>query len=556
MTKKRQIREKGIIILCFAILFVLILCPLAMIFSKAVIQDGCLDLSNAWNTVIQSDNLTTIKNSIALGIVVVVFSTMISAPIAFLLSRTELGRHRFLDIVFMIPFMTPPYISSMGWILFMQKNGLLEQLFPKAAILRDSFFSFWGLAFVMALHVFPFMISILKNAMLNIGSNLEEAGAVFGGGFWYRMRKIMLPLLGGNYAIGALLVFVKTISEYGTPATLGQRIGFYVFTTDIHRNCTTAPIDFSKAASLSMILIGICLFMWYIQNYITTKKSYKIISGKGIKLTKSKLRKSVKISSYAYLGIVMLLSIGIPYFSVVVSSLIKLRGYGLAKGNFTIQAYIDLFTENSKGLNAILTSLFLAVAAASVSSILGTAIATIIRFYKNRWKKSIEAISLLPEMLPGIVIVIGLMLFWNKIYHMIPLYNTLSILVLAYIVLYLPYTVQYVTSSYTQMNENLIKAAKTFGGTSWYTFKRVTLPLILKGAITGWIMTFIISFRELVAASMMAPPNVLTVSTFIVREFEQGSVSIGMAMAVICMVLTTGILVVLKAITENKEARR
>lgn len=124
--------------------------------------------------------------------------------------------------------MTPPYIASMDWILFMQKKGLLQQLVPAAAGCEKIFFTLGGLVLVMSLHVFPFM---LKNAMLNIPSSLEEAGAVFGAGFGARMRKIFLPLLSGSYAIGALLVLVKTLSEYGTPSTLGRRIGFEVFTT-------------------------------------------------------------------------------------------------------------------------------------------------------------------------------------------------------------------------------------------------------------------------------------------------------------------------------------
>lgn len=112
----------------------------------------------------------------------------------------------------------------------MQKKGLLQQLVPAAAGCEKNFFTLGGLVLVMSLHVFPFMLTMLKNAMLNIPSSLEEAGAVFGA----RMRKIFLPLLSGNYAIGALLVFVKTLSEYGTPSTLGRRIGFEVFTTEIH----------------------------------------------------------------------------------------------------------------------------------------------------------------------------------------------------------------------------------------------------------------------------------------------------------------------------------
>lgn len=74
----------------------------------------------------------------------------------------------------------------------------------------------------------------------------------------------------------------------------------------------------------------------------------------------------------------------------------------------------------------------------------------------------------------------------------------------------------------------------------------------MKGIISGWMMTFIIVFRELVAASLIAPPNVLTVSTYIVREFEQGSVSTGMAMAVLCVLFTTTALIVMNQLQGRK----
>ena len=116
-----------------AILVVLIVCPLVMIFAKAVITDGNLDMTLAAQTLKNSDNLKMIGNSLLLSALVVIVSTLIAAPLAYLFSRTRFAKYRFFDIVFMIPFMTPPYIASMGWILFMQKRGLLQQLLPKAA---------------------------------------------------------------------------------------------------------------------------------------------------------------------------------------------------------------------------------------------------------------------------------------------------------------------------------------------------------------------------------------------------------------------------------------
>ena len=535
------------------VLAFLIVCPLVSVFAEAVITDGRLDLYRAWTIISAPENLQTIWNSLILGICVVLLSTVIAAPTAYLLARSQLGKHKWLDIVFMVPFMTPPYIASMGWILFMQRRGLFQQLFPFTGRISEAFFSFGGLVLVMTLNVFPFMMTILKNAIRNIPASLEESGAVFGAGFSLRLRKIFAPLLTGNYAIASLLVFVKTLSEYGTPYTLGRRIGFYVFTTDIHRYSTTAPVDFGKSASLSSVLILICMAMWLAQNAITNRTSYRLVSGKGSRPAQTHLSGSGLAAAWAWVVLVLVVSIGIPYFSIIASSLIKLRGYGLAPGNFTLEHYGELFTSD-RSLGAIGNSILLAIASACICSVLGTIVVMAVRRGKGRLKKIVEGVSMLPEMLPAIVLVIGIMLFWNTIYDVLPLYNTMGIMVLAYVVLYLPYTVQYVTSSFTQINDNLIQAGRTFGGSPWYVFRRITLPMIAPGILTGWMMIFIIAFRELVTASLIAPPNVLVVSTYINREFEQGSVSLGMAMAVLCVAITTTTLLILNTVTNRKKA--
>ena len=540
-------------ILLLMLLTVLILLPILSIFAKAVILDGRLDLSGAWKTIGDAENLKTLRNSLLLGLCVVLCASFFALPTAFLLSRTQIGRHRWLDILFMVPFMTPPYIASMGWILFMQKRGLFQQLFPGTGSWSEGFFCFGGLVLVMSLHVFPFLTTIMKNAIANIPASLEESGAVFGASFPLRLRKILAPLLTGNYAIGALLVFVKTLSEYGTPYTLGRRIGFYVFTTDIHRYSTTAPIDFGRSASLSSILVCICMAVWLLQNAITSRTSYRLVGGKGSRKAYTKLTPAMRFLSWGWIIAVFALAIGVPYFSIISTSIIKLRGYGLSAGNFTLDHYRELL-QTPKALDAIGKSLLLAVSAATICSVLGTAVVAAARKTRGIAAKLLEGISLLPEMLPGIVLVIGIMLLWNGIYDIVPLYNTIGIMVLAYVVLYLPYTVQYVTSSFTQISDSLLQAGRVFGGSPGYVFRRVTLPMISKGIFAGWMMIFIIAFRELVTASLIAPPNVLVVSTYINREFEQGSVSLGMAMAVVCVLITTGALLVFNRITGKQEA--
>ena len=313
--KTNRLKKYLPLIIIAAVLIFLIVCPLGMIFVRAVIRDGRPDFVTAWQTLTESENARMIFNSLLLGALVVAGSTVIAAPLAYLFSRTRFAKYRFFDIIFMVPFMTPPYIASMGWILFMQKRGLLQQLIPAAAGSENGFFTLGGLVLVMSLHVFPFMLTILKNAMLNIPLSLEEAGAVFGASFGRRLRRIFAPLISGNYAIGALLVFVKTIAEYGTPATLGKRIGYYVFTTEIHRYATVAPIDFGKSAVLASVLVGVCLVMWLLQNYVTMRRSYNLVSGRGSRFSELKLSAPAKILGWAYIAVVLLLSVGVPYFS-------------------------------------------------------------------------------------------------------------------------------------------------------------------------------------------------------------------------------------------------
>lgn len=540
-----RLTERAPALLLGALLLFLVVCPLLSVFLKAVVLDGRLALSPAAAVLGAPENLRMIANSLLLGILVVLTSTVIAAPLAYLFSRTDMARHRAFDILFLVPFMTPPYIASMGWILFMQKRGLLSQLVPGLPDGAPAFFTLGGLVLVMSLHVFPFLLTLLRNAMDNIPSSLEESAAVLGARFPLRCRRVLLPLLAGNYAIGALLVFVKTLSEYGTPYTLGRRIGFDVFTTDIHRYAAVAPISFGKAAVLASVLVTICLLLWMVQNAITRRKSYRLVGGRGVRLALTPLRGAARVLAWGYVALVLFLAIGIPYFSVIATSLIRLRGYGLAAGNFTLAHYAELFADNENAVSAMANSLFLGVTAATLCAVLGTAVVLAVRRARGRTGRLLEAAGLLPEMLPGIVLVIGLMLFWNGIYDVLPLYNTLGILVVTYTALFLPYTIQYVTSSFTQISGSLLDAGRVFGGSRFYIFRRITFPLLLKGIAAGWMMTFIISVRELVAPSLIAPPNTLVVSTYIMREFEQGSVSLGMCMAVLCVGLTTAALLVL-----------
>lgn len=533
------------LLLGLLLLTILVVVPLVLVLMRSMFPDDAFDALAPLSVFSDPALMAIFWNSIVLGAWVVLGSTVLALPIAYLSARTTLGRHSWLDVVLIIPFMTPPYIGSMGWILFMQRRGFAEQLLPSISGLTPKFFSLFGMVAIMSLHLFPFLYLILRNALQRISGSLEEAGSVHGGGGWYVMRRVVLPLLLGSYAMGALLVFVKTIAEFGTPATFGRQIGYYVLTSEIHRFTASWPIDFGKATALASVLLGTCLVFWYVQSVISRKYQYRTLGGKGMRSRMTPLRGWKAIAAWGYAGALLVFSIGIPYFSIIVTSLQKLRGDGLAWGNVTFEHYLELLKPGSKGSQALLNSLGLATLAATVAVMIGTFLVLQMGSLKRLSQRSLDMFSLLPNTVPGIVIVVGLILFWNAPWMPVPIYNTYVMVVLTYVVFFLPYSVQYLKASAGQIDGSLLQAGKVFGGKPFYVLRRIVLPLLIPGILAGWMMTFTISARELVASLMVLPPSMQVTATYIFSQFEQGEVSLGMAMAVVSVGLTTIVLAVM-----------
>ncbi|WP_046225427.1 ABC transporter permease [Paenibacillus dauci] len=540
----------------FLLLTVLIVFPLLLIFYTAIERDGHIDLAAPLEIIAGSNLASVLFNSLWLGILVILVTTALALPLAWIMARSPLGRQRWLDVVLLIPFMTPPYIGSMGWMLFMQKNGYMEQLLPAAAAWTPAFFSLGGMVMIMSLHLFPFLYLILRNTLLQISGSMEEAGAVHGGTPGYRFRRIILPLLLSSYAMGVLLIFVKTIAEFGTPATFGRRIGYYVMTSEIHKYISSWPIDFGKATALASLLLSACLVMWYIQSILSSRYSYRLTGGKGSRKKGYTLTGWKGLLSWLYIALLLLVSIGIPYFSVITASLLKLRGAGIAAGNWTFKHYAELLQPGSDSLEALLNSFTLSLAASTIAVIIGTFLALKVSRGQRMSQKWIDLFSLMPNTVPGIVIVVGLILFWNSPWMPVPLYNSYGMVVLTYVILFLPYTVQYVKANYGQIDSVLLQAGAMAGGRPLYVFRRILLPLLIPGIIAGWMMTFTISNRELVASLLILPPSMQTSATYIFAQFEQGAVSMGMAMAVVSVGITTILLLILNVLPSARGGQK
>lgn len=540
-------------LLAIVILVCLIVMPLCMILIKGFMPSAEAGFLDNIKQLVQADNLKILWNSIILGLAVVVLSTLIALPLSFIMVKTSLARHQWLDILIMIPFMTPPYIGAMGWMLTMQHNGLLEQLIPGIDKITPLFFSFFGMALIMSCHLAPFLYVILKKALLNLQQSQEEAALIYGGSFMYRFRRVMLPMFVSGYSMGALLVFVKTIGEFGTPVTMGNRIGYAVLTSEIHHSASIWPIDFQHAALLSSLLLGVSMTVWAFQTWFQTRTAVAGDSGKGRKTMQQPKSKWDNLL-YGIVGLLLFMMIVMPYASIIVNAFVKQLSRGLKLHNITLENFVLVLSGN--GGIALLNSVMLALAAATIASALGLwfVLASEQTKTKSPWSsKLIDFFSLLPNTVPGIIVVIGLILFWNNANNPIPAYNTIAILVITYTVLYIPYAVQNIKNVNQTIGKNLMEAAEMSGSTGWTRFRTIKFPLLLPGIISGWILIFCISMRELVGSLMLRPPNTDTSATYIYRQFEQGESAQGMAMALLSVGITSVILILMDIWQKRRE---
>lgn len=534
------------IIIAVAVLLVLILIPIVMVLFRSFLVEGEFHIAAPVQTIIQHDLTEVFVNSMRLAFTVVVVTTVIAAPLAFITAKTDLAKHKWIDVVMLVPFMTPPYIATMGWILFMQPRGIAETMFPFFTVFRPMFFSFSGIVMVMSFNLFPFIYLVIKNTLVEITRSLEDAGSVHGGGFGYRMRRIILPLVFSGYTMGALLIFVKTLAEFGTPATLGRRVGYYVFTTEIYRYTNQWPIDFARGTALASVLLVTCMVIWYVQQLVASKYAYTVVGGRDHGKKIYHLGKG-QFFAWLYIAVLFILAVGVPYYSIITSSLMNVWGRGFTAGNFTFQHYVNLFAGGTQGSSALWNSLYLSFLAATIAMMLGTFLAVVIIRSKGFIRKFIDISSLLSNTVPRIVIIVGLILFWNSpVMIPVTVYNTIWILALTYVVAFLPYTVQYVKANFQQIDDSLFHAAQVSGAKRGYITRRILFPLIRPGMISGWIMTFIISIRELVGSLMIRPAGIETSATYIYRQFDQGEIPLGMAMAMTTVGITTVIMIIVQ----------
>ena len=525
------------------ILLVLVAAPLVSVLVTAV--TGYRGEDSALQSLLRPEMLRVIRNTVWLSVLVVFFATLFAAPLAFFRAWTPMRRAGWVEVLVMVPFMTPPFAAAMAWMDFTRLRGVADMLLGPTLgdAVRSAINSVWGMGFIMAAELFPFLYLILRNAFASIPASQLEMAQVAGANRWQQFSRVVVPAVVGPYSLGALIVFIKAAGEFGTPVTLGNAIGYEVLVSSIYQDVTIDPLNFSKAAASSSVLFTLGVMAWAIQQW----------AGRGVLATGGRVSRAVNLRpsrsmmalAWLYTAVVFTLSVFIPYISIILAAMTILRSKPPTLDNLTFD-YFHIVLTMPSGQEALTRSIVLGAIGATTAVILALAV-TVFTMRSRRWPARVsDFLAVAPDTVPGIVLAIGFILLWNSPKLPFTPYGSQLILIMAFTVLFVPMAVQNIKTSAAAMSPTLSEASAVAGATSWQTFTRVTLPMLAPGIFAGWLLAFFVGIRELVMSSLIRPTRINLLAPWIMNQFEQGHRAEAMAMTLIGVGTSTAVLVLIR----------
>jgi iron(III) transport system permease protein len=512
------------IVLWIAILL-LVVYPLLMVmvaaFAPPLLDEQMLRFSDFFTERL----LTAWVNTFRLGLAVSLMSLFIGGLAALLAVQTK--HDRWIDLLMSVPFLTPPFLASLAWSLAVGRAGYLTRFGFPGGVLESLFFSFGGMSLLMAAHYAPIVYFAARAQIARIPTSLLWAGQTSGANAGKILTWILLPLTRPALLAGGFLAFASGIEEYGTPLVIGNRIGFPVISTEIGRLVSVYPINLTLASALASTLLALAGGVYFTSHLLQrhTQASSKHSSQGMPDLLPVPMRAGLwsLIVAYAVMAVV------IPYGSMLLTSLLRLVSVGPTLSNLTWEHYTQVLSGDSSALrDALIASLSLAALAAGLGTILGASCA--------RAGNLLASVALIPVATPAITMAVGFIRAWNAPWSAwLPLYGSALIVGLFYTAQFLPYAVQYARAGLAAIPASYEWAARVHGASAGRAVRRVLMPLLWPHCLGGAILIFSIAFRELVGSVLLRPPGMQTLSTFILREFDQGNPAAGMAMGMIAI---------------------
>ena len=537
-------KSSWIWLLAIAILLLLVVNPLARLVGVSFESDtGTFTLSNYAAAYSRPRYVGALMNSLILGVSAAGLALAFGVPLAWAVSRTDMPAKGLVWVSVLGTFIIPPYLGAVGWILLAGPNAGWLNRFVMATTGVDkgpfNIYSMPGLVLVTACYTFPYVFVFTKSALDLVSSEMEDAANILGAGNLQTMFKITFPLVLPSILAAFILVFLEAIALFGSPALIALPGRFHVVTTQLWQFFEFPP-KVGVAAAYAMPLLAITIVLFWLQRWLTHRKGYVALTGKGGE------RRLIALGRWKWpmLGFcvaVCTLSFFMPMVVICQAAFAKAWGRGFSLDNLTLSNLHFTLFENTLTRNATVNTFVYSGAASIIAVVLALCIGYIVnrQLVGRRAGYVLSFLTMAPFVIPGIVLAIG---FYAAYTHPpLLLYGTAWILVLAFATRFLPIAYANCSAAIRSINPELEDAVRILGGSRATAIRRVVLPLLKRSVAGAFILVFIPATRELSSAIFLYSINTQVLSVLLFDKSDEGNfemlASIGLILVVITVVL-------------------
>ncbi|UOQ84693.1 ABC transporter permease [Gracilibacillus salinarum] len=515
---KNMIKILAILAIC-----AIFLLPIYRLIMLSFTSDGNLTFLN-YTTILQdAATWQVVQNTVLVVAGSTVVSLIIGVSLAWLVAYTDIRAKRVMQIFIVLPFVIPSYITTLAWTQFLGTDGLYMKLasLPPFSVEPIDLYSLAGIIFVLGFSHYPLVYLLTVSVFRKIPRELELASRASGAKRSTTFRKVNMPLALPGIVSGGFLAFLANLDNFGIPAFLGIPAQINVLSTYIYQQVVGfGPSAFSRAATFS-VLLGIVALIGTAIQWLFLRKSKRLettIEDKQPRYFLGKRKWLVEL----IIWVLFFVTGVVPLISMGMTSLITAYGVDFTLQTISLENYQFILNTSSKAKEALGNSAMLAGVTAAVGIVIGTAIAYL-RVRKPNFLSKFTEVSIgLPYALPGTVMALSMIFAWME---PVPgwnpgIYGSIMILFIAYITRFLILQVRGSITAVMQVDLSMEEAAHVSGAKGWSKWRKILLPLLIPGVLTGAFLVFLSALTELTVSSLLWSSNSETIGV-VIFGFEQ-----------------------------------
>ncbi|MBI2855459.1 MAG: iron ABC transporter permease [Chloroflexi bacterium] len=455
--------------------------------------------SEAWDLIVRPRTLDIVVRSVLLVMAVTGASVVIAVPLAWLTARTDLPLRGVWSVLTALPLVIPSYVGAFLMIVALGPRGMVQGMLSPLGVDRlPDIYGFPGAMLALTLLSYPYVLLPVRAALGHMDPSLEETSRSLGRGPWGTFFRVTLPLLRPAIAAGALLVALYTLSDFGAVSLMQ----YETFTWAIY--IQYGYFARSLAAVLSLVLMAIALGILLLEAVTRGRSQYYRDTAGALRPVNRVRLGPWRWPAVALCSALIMLTLAMP---------MSVLGYWVARGVSAGEPLLLLWVHARN-------SLYISGLAALVGVAASLPIAIMVVRYPGKASALLERASYTGFALPGVVVALAMVFFGVR--YFTPLYQSLGLLLFAYVVLFLPAAMGAAKASLLQVSPRLEEAARGLGRTPFQVFVTITLPLIRPGILAGAAMVFLLTMKELPATLILSPIGFGTLATAVWSATEDG----------------------------------